>query len=83
VGTIAICDGNTNTFEIWRLEQTDAWYHAGFGPAFFGDTPDKKNPSLGHLVQRHGEGFNASFCDGHAEFVKKSKLGMWTIRSGD
>src|SRR5512139_441143 len=40
VGTIAICDGSTNVFEIWRLEQVDAWYNAGFGAAFMGDSPD-------------------------------------------
>ncbi len=82
-GTIALCDGNTNTFEIWRLEQTDAWHNAGFGPAFFGDHPDPKHPAQGHVATRHGGGFNAMFCDGHAAFVKKSKLGMWTNRKGD
>ncbi len=82
-GTLAILDGHTNTFEIWRLEQADAWYHAGFGPAFFADAPDRKNPSSGHVSPRHNRGFNASFTDGHAEFVKKSKLGMWTMRAGD
>jgi prepilin-type N-terminal cleavage/methylation domain-containing protein/prepilin-type processing-associated H-X9-DG protein len=83
VGTIAICDGNTNVFEIWRLEQTDAWYNAGFGPAFVGDSPYPKSPASGHVAPRHTGGFNASFCDGHAEFVKKSRLGMWTTRMGD
>ncbi len=83
VGTIAIGDGNTNVFEVWRLEQTDAWYHAGFGPAFLGNSPGRQRPALGHLAKRHVTGFNASFCDGHAEFLKKSRLGMWTSRAGD
>jgi prepilin-type N-terminal cleavage/methylation domain-containing protein/prepilin-type processing-associated H-X9-DG protein len=83
VGTIAIFDGSTNTFEIWRLEQTDAWFNAGFGPSFFSDSPDTKNPTSGHVAKRHTNGFNSSFCDGHAAFVKKSTLGMWTNRSGD
>lgn len=83
VGTIAICDGATNVFEIWRLEQVDAWYNAGFGPAFFGNSASTQNPTGGHVAKRHGAGFNASFCDGHAEFVKKSRLGMWTNRAGD
>ena len=83
VGTIAICDGSTNVFEIWRLEQTDAWYNAGFGPAFFGQQPDRQNPTMGHVAKRHSGGFNASFCDGHAQSVKKSTLGMWTNRKGD
>ncbi len=83
VGTIAICDGSTNVFEIWRLEQVDAWYNAGFGPAFFENAPDKKNPTSGHIAKRHGGGFMANFCDGHAKFIKKSTLGMWTNRAGD
>ena len=83
VGTLAICDGRTNVFEIWRLEQTDAWYQAGFGPAFLGDTRDTKNPTQGHVGKRHSDGFNASFCDGHAQYLKKSTLGMWTIRAND
>ena len=82
-GTIAICDGSTNVFEIWRLEQVDAWYNAGFGPAFLGDAPDTKNPTMGHVSKRHSRGFTASFCDGHAAFTKKSTLGMWTNRAGD
>ena len=82
-GTIAICDGRTNVFEIWRLEQSDAWYNAGFGPAFLFSAPDKKNPTMGHTSKRHGGGYNASFCDGHANFIKKSTLGMWTNRAND
>jgi prepilin-type N-terminal cleavage/methylation domain-containing protein/prepilin-type processing-associated H-X9-DG protein len=82
-GTIAICDGRTNVFEIWCLEQTDAWYNAGFGPAFYADRPDTRNPTMGHVAKRHNRGFNATFCDGHAEFIKNSTLGMWTNRKGD
>ena len=82
-GTIAICDGSTNVFEIWRLEQVDGWYNAGYGPAYLGDAPDTKNPTSGHVAKRHNRGFTASFCDGHAEFIKKSNLGMWTSRAGD
>jgi prepilin-type N-terminal cleavage/methylation domain-containing protein/prepilin-type processing-associated H-X9-DG protein len=82
-GTIAICDGNTNAFEIWRLEQTDAWYNAGFGPAYFSDGPDTRNPAGGHVSKRHRGGFTTTYCDGHAQFIKKSTLGMWTSRAGD
>ena len=81
--TIAICDGNTNVFEIWRLEQTDAWYNAGFGSAFMGNAKDSKVATMGHVAKRHSGGFSTSFCDGHAEFVKKSTLGMWTNRAND
>ena len=83
VGTIAICDGRTNVFEIWRLEQTDAWYNAGFGPAYFGDAADPTHPMEGHVSKRHLGGFSTSYCDGHAQFLQKSKLGMWTSRAGD
>ncbi|MBI4663947.1 MAG: type II secretion system protein [Verrucomicrobia bacterium] len=82
-GTIAICDGSTNVFEIWRLEQVEAWYNAGYGPAFYGNSADKKNPEQGHIAKRHGKGYNASFVDGHAQAIKKSTLGMWTNRAND
>jgi prepilin-type processing-associated H-X9-DG protein len=83
VGTLAICDGATNVFEIWRLEQVDAWYNAGFGSCYFGNDPDKKNPKSGHVAKRHSKGYNASFCDGHAQAVKNSTLGMWSNRPND
>ena len=35
------------------------------------------------VVMLFGIGFNANFCDGHAEFIKNSTLGMWTSRKGD
>jgi prepilin-type N-terminal cleavage/methylation domain-containing protein/prepilin-type processing-associated H-X9-DG protein len=82
-GTIAICDARNGAFEIWRLEQVDAWYNAGFGPAFWGNDPDKKTPEVGHIAKRHNAGYNATFCDGHAKYVKNSTLGMWTNRAGD
>ena len=82
-GTIAICDARFSVFEIWCIEQTDAWYNAGFGPAYLGDQPDTKNPTVGHVGKRHSGGFNTTFCDGHASYVKKSTLGMWTNRAND
>ena len=82
-GTIAICDARFSIFEIWCIEQTDAWYNAGFGPAYYGTAPDTKNPTVGHVGKRHNRGFNASFCDGHATYIKKSTLGMWTTRAND
>jgi len=82
-GTIAICDARFSIFEIWCIEQTDAWYNAGFGPAYLLDKPDTKNPTVGHVGKRHNRGFNASFCDGHANYIKKSTLGMWTCRAND
>jgi prepilin-type processing-associated H-X9-DG protein len=83
VGTIAICDGYTNVFEIWRLEQVDAWFNAGFGPAYVGDVPEPKRKTEGHISKRHLGGFTTTYCDGHAQFLKNSKLGQWTSRAGD
>jgi len=80
-GTIAIFDG-FRSFEIWRLEQVDAWHTAGFGPAFVNSAPEPKIPT-GHVHKRHNNGFNAIFTDGHANLIKDSILGMWTNRSGD
>jgi prepilin-type N-terminal cleavage/methylation domain-containing protein/prepilin-type processing-associated H-X9-DG protein len=80
-GTIAIFDG-FRSFEIWALEQTDAWEKAGFGPGYVGAAPNN-NPPTGHVHKRHNSGFNAAFCDGHAKFIKDSKLGQWTIRAND
>jgi len=81
-GTIAICDARY--FEIWRLEQVDAWFNAGFGSAFVANAAaDKKNAHQGHVAKRHNVRFNSTFTDGHAEFIKKSTLGMWTNRRGD
>ena len=80
-GTIAIFDG-FRSFEIWRLEQVDAWHNAGFGPAFVNNAPEPKIPT-GHVHKRHNNGFNAIFTDGHSNLIKDSILGMWTNRSGD
>jgi prepilin-type processing-associated H-X9-DG protein/prepilin-type N-terminal cleavage/methylation domain-containing protein len=86
-GTIAIFDGRTTssweTFELWRLEQTDAWYNAGLGPSYTGSSPDPTFPDQGHVGKRHQGGFNAAFCDGHAKWVRNSTLGMWTVRAND
>ena len=88
-GTIAICDARDRrdtrfpVFEIWAIEQTDAWYNAGFGPAYQFESPDTKNPTVGHVGKRHSGGFNITFCDGHASYIKKSSLGMWTNRAND
>ncbi len=81
-GTIAIFD-SWRMDEIWRLEQTDAWYNAGFGPAYFGGGPDTVYPTQGHVSKRHSGGFNATFCDGHAKWIRNSTLGMWTVRADD
>jgi prepilin-type N-terminal cleavage/methylation domain-containing protein/prepilin-type processing-associated H-X9-DG protein len=82
-GTIALFDGWRST-EIWALEQTDAYLTLGRGPAYASSRPGPETPApTGHVAVRHNEGFNAAFCDGHAKFVKRSTLGMWTRRAGD
>src|SRR6266496_3840356 len=75
-GTIAIFDGFRSN-EVWALEQTDAWYNAGFGPAYVGDTPDKKIPT-GHVDKRHSGGFNAPFSDAPAYFTRRPTPGQWS-----
>jgi prepilin-type N-terminal cleavage/methylation domain-containing protein len=82
-GTIAIADGDPKAFEIWRLEQVDAWYNAGYGPAYLDNLPSPFNPRGGHIAKRHLDGYSSIFSDGHAQFIKKSKLGMWTSRAND
>jgi len=81
-GTIAIFDG-WHSNELWRLEQTDAWFNSGQGPSFLGNTPDPTYPTQGHVAKRHNQGFDAAFCDGHAKFIRNSTLGMWTDRAND
>jgi len=39
--------------------------------------------SNSRVAERHNEGFNAGFCDGHAKWLKDSAPGMWTSVSGD
>jgi len=80
-GTIAIYDG-FRSFEMWRLEQSDAWFNAGLGPSYVGNNPNN-NPPTGHVHKRHTAGFSAIYCDGHAKWVRNSKLGDWTIRAND
>jgi prepilin-type processing-associated H-X9-DG protein len=47
-----------------------------------GGSVELKIPT-GHVAKRHNGGFNATFCDGHAKFIKDSTLGQWTTRAGD
>jgi prepilin-type N-terminal cleavage/methylation domain-containing protein/prepilin-type processing-associated H-X9-DG protein len=39
--------------------------------------------SLSMIAERHNEGFNVSYCDGHSKWLKDSKPGWWTITEGD
>jgi prepilin-type N-terminal cleavage/methylation domain-containing protein/prepilin-type processing-associated H-X9-DG protein len=80
-GTIAIFDAREA--EIWALNQTDAWYNAGFGPAWVNGSPEDPKQDQGRIDKRHNGSFTASFCDGHAQALKRSALGMWTSRRGD
>ncbi len=78
--TIGIVDASG--FELWTLAQTDAW-------------PDQECPRVGCcsgiygstgrcsliVAPRHNAGFSASYMDGHAKWVRKSRPGEWTIEA--
>jgi prepilin-type N-terminal cleavage/methylation domain-containing protein/prepilin-type processing-associated H-X9-DG protein len=84
-GTITIFDGE-RSFEVWRGAQTDAWYNAGKGCAWVGGAAVAATDAAckeGHVRKRHNDGFNASFADGHAKWLRNSTLGMWTNGAGD
>jgi prepilin-type N-terminal cleavage/methylation domain-containing protein/prepilin-type processing-associated H-X9-DG protein len=76
--TIAIFDGLN--FELWRIEQTDAWVNSGRGPSFWGNDPDPVNHPFGHVAKRHTGGFNATYADGHAKWIRNSRLIDWTTK---
>jgi len=76
--TIAIFDGSN--FELWRLEQTDAWQNSGRGPSFWGNAPDPVNHPFGHVDKRHSGGFDAAYADGHVKWVRNSKLIDWVTK---
>jgi prepilin-type processing-associated H-X9-DG protein len=70
--------------------QTDAYYNATgtcSEAKDYGDWGDSR-PELdrckdGFVAKRHTSGFNAAYMDGHAKWVRNSKPGDWTRRSGD
>ncbi len=31
----------------------------------------------GYVARRHGDGFNAAFCDGHVKWIRRSNRAMW------
>jgi len=76
--TIAIFDGLN--FELWRLEQTDAWANSGRGPSTWGNDPDPVGHPNGHVAKRHTGGFNAAYADGHAKWIRNSRLIDWVTK---
>lgn len=52
------------------------------GPSFVGNMANN-NPPTGHVHKRHNDGFVAIFVDGHTKWMRNTKLGQWTCRSGD
>jgi prepilin-type N-terminal cleavage/methylation domain-containing protein/prepilin-type processing-associated H-X9-DG protein len=89
-GTIAVFDSTYPYNEIWRGMQTDSWYNAtgqcsearDYGS--WGDSrPEQERCKDGFIDKRHNAGFNAAYIDGHAKFVKNSRMGEWTKRGGD
>ena len=43
------------------------------------------SPNQYYLDERHNDGFNLAYADGHVKWLRASscKLGMWTVRPGD
>jgi len=86
-GTIGMFDGRSGQFEIYYIEQVDAFYNAtGKCSSTSSNTPEATGSQAcpeGRIRKRHSDGYNAAFMDGHAKFVKNSTLGMWTARAGD
>jgi prepilin-type N-terminal cleavage/methylation domain-containing protein/prepilin-type processing-associated H-X9-DG protein len=89
-GTIGIFDAAYPYNEIWRGMQTDAYYNAtqrcseaeGYGG--WGDTRTQEARCKdGFVAKRHNSGFNATYMDGHAKWVRNSKPGDWTRRERD
>jgi prepilin-type N-terminal cleavage/methylation domain-containing protein/prepilin-type processing-associated H-X9-DG protein len=89
-GTIMIFDGAYPYSEIWRGTQTDGWYNAtgqcseakDYGGWGDGRTEERRCKD-GFVSKRHQVGFNAAYVDGHAKFVKNSRIGEWTRRADD
>jgi prepilin-type N-terminal cleavage/methylation domain-containing protein/prepilin-type processing-associated H-X9-DG protein len=82
-GTIAIFDGRPGVTEIWRGEQADAYFNATGNCSWVWSSPSTQFCREGHVDKRHNGGFAAAFIDGHAKWVRNSKLGDWTRRAGD
>ena len=56
---------------------------------YTGGTPDYHlvdiidTGSLSMIDERHNDGANYAFCDGHAKWLRDTKPGLWTITEGD
>lgn len=70
-GTFLIVD--SGSFELWSSAHVDACAAAGQSGCSVPPGNEK----------RHNNGFNAAYVDGHVKFVKDSRPGDWTTRSGD
>ncbi|MCS6862774.1 MAG: DUF1559 domain-containing protein [Abditibacteriales bacterium] len=85
-GTIGIFDGQ-RSFEMWRIEQSDIWGEIQGPCSYIGNAPvtnNRADPACsGHVAKRHNDGFVVTFMDGHAKWLKNSRLGMWTNRAND
>ena len=76
--TIGIFDGHN--FELWRMEQTDAWANSGRGDSFWGNSPNIARAPTGHVDKRHNAGFNMIYCDGHVKWARNTRLIEWSIK---
>jgi prepilin-type N-terminal cleavage/methylation domain-containing protein/prepilin-type processing-associated H-X9-DG protein len=89
-GTISVFDSSYPYNEIWRGMQVDAYFNAtqkcseAVDYGSWGDPrPQDVRCHDGFVAKRHTGGFNAAFCDGHAKFIRNSRMGQWTRRGGD
>lgn len=60
---------DSNGFEYWSYEQTDA--------------PMARSTYTDQTAKRHSDMMNVLYYDGHVKAVKQTKLGDWTIAEGD
>jgi prepilin-type N-terminal cleavage/methylation domain-containing protein/prepilin-type processing-associated H-X9-DG protein len=84
-GTIMLFDGAYPYMEVWAGNQVDAWYSATgqCSAATDSQRPQAVRCADGFVSKRHNGGFVAAYVDGHAKWVRNSKLGDWTRRGSD
>jgi len=83
---IIMFDGRAGFDEIYRGQQTDAYYNAWGLCCWQWSTVTAAGTEdcyQGHTKKRHNDGYNAGFGDGHSKFVRNSTPGMWTNRAND
>ncbi len=69
---------------ILFAESTSAEIYVGGTPGFTiaGSNGVTDLGDRSRVAQRHNEGFNVAFCDGHARWLRQSEPEMWTTSAG-